>query len=53
MPSYSRTDISAAYTRKHITLTFAVDNLFDERYEQYVGFVDPGVRARAGISARF
>jgi iron complex outermembrane receptor protein/vitamin B12 transporter len=53
MDSYSRTDISAAYTYKQVMLTFAVDNLFDERYEQYVGFVDPGVRARAGISARF
>ncbi len=53
MDSYARTDISAAYQRKHYAITFAIDNLFDEMYEQYVGFVDPGVRARAGVSARF
>ncbi len=53
LDSYARTDISAAYTIDRVTITFAVDNVFDERYEQYVGFVDPGVRARAGIAARF
>ena len=53
LDGYSRTDISAAYTLERVTLSVAIDNLFDERYEQFVGFADPGVRARAGISARF
>ncbi len=53
MPDYTRSDVSAAYRLKAFTLTVAIDNLFDEQYEQYVGFVDPGRRARAGISARF
>lgn len=53
LDGYNRTDISADYSYKQVVLTFAVDNLFDERYEQYVGFVDPGRRARAGIAARF
>ena len=53
LDGYDRTDISAAYRIKQFTLTLAVDNLFDERYEQYVGFVDPGRRARAGVAASF
>ena len=47
MSDYNPSDISAAYRYKAFTLTVAVDNLFDERYEQYVGFVDPGRRVRA------
>ncbi|MFN0037918.1 MAG: TonB-dependent receptor plug domain-containing protein [Burkholderiales bacterium] len=53
MDGYSRTDISAAYKHKRLTATVAVDNLFDEKYEQYVGFTHPGVRVRAGLSASF
>ena len=53
LDGYNRTDISADYSYKRVVFTFAVDNLFDERYEQYVGFVDPGRRARAGITAQF
>ena len=34
---YSRTEISAEYKRKQLTFSFAIDNLFDERYEQFVG----------------
>ncbi len=53
MDSYTRTDISAAYKCKRLTATIAVDNLFGEKYEQFVGFAHPGARIRAGLSASF
>jgi vitamin B12 transporter len=53
MDSYTRTDISAAYRCKHLTATVAIDNVFGEKYEQFVGFAHPGARIRAGLSASF
>ncbi len=53
LDGYTRTDISASYQRQQITISLAIDNLFDEEVEQFVGFVHPGVRARAGVTARF
>jgi len=53
MDGYTLTDISAEYTRNRITLAFAIDNLFDEDYQEFVGFVNPGIRGRVGVSARF
>jgi iron complex outermembrane receptor protein/vitamin B12 transporter len=50
---WTRTDVALSYTWKAVTATFAVDNLFDSNYEQYVGFVAPGIRARAMVTARF
>ena len=44
---------STESTWKAITGTFAIDNLFDSHYEQYVGFEQPGIRARAMLTARF
>jgi outer membrane receptor protein involved in Fe transport len=45
--------VALSYTWKAVTATFAIDNLFDSDYEQYVGFVQPGIRARAMVTARF
>jgi vitamin B12 transporter len=53
MNSYNRTDVSAAYKCKRFTATIAIDNLFGEKYEQFVGFAHPGARVRAGLSASF
>jgi vitamin B12 transporter len=53
LDSYTRTDISTSYQCKRLTATIAVDNLFGEKYEQFVGFAHPGARIRAGLSASF
>jgi outer membrane cobalamin receptor len=31
----------------------AVDNLFDENYQQFVGFPAPGITPRAGVRLTF
>jgi iron complex outermembrane receptor protein/vitamin B12 transporter len=51
--SWSRTDVAVSYTWKAFTATLAIDNVFDSNYEQFVGFANPGRRARAMVSARF
>lgn len=53
LSDYSRSDVSLAYTFRWLTVTAAVDNVFDERYEQFIGFENPGRRARLSLSARF
>jgi outer membrane cobalamin receptor len=53
LDAWSRTDVALSYTWRAITATFAIDNLFDSHYQQYVGFEQPGVRARAMLTARF
>jgi outer membrane receptor protein involved in Fe transport len=53
LDAWTRTDVALSYTWKAVTATFAIDNLFDSDYEQYVGFVQPGIRARAMVTARF
>jgi outer membrane receptor protein involved in Fe transport len=54
LPSFWRTDVSAAYRiNKLLTVTAAIDNLFDKGYEQYVGFTNPGIRGRVALSANF
>ena len=53
LDSWTRTDVALSYTWKAITGTFAIDNLFDSHYEQFVGFEQPGIRARAMLTARF
>jgi outer membrane receptor protein involved in Fe transport len=50
---WTRTDIALSYKWKALTATIAIDNLFDSEYEQYIGFANPGRRARAMLSARF
>jgi outer membrane receptor protein involved in Fe transport len=54
LSSFWRTAISAACRiNKLLTLTAAIDNLFDEGYEQYVGFTNPGIRGRVALSVSF
>ena len=50
---YWKTDVSLGYKFRWLTATFAIDNLFDKRYEQFYGFADPGRRARVSLSANF
>jgi len=38
-----------AYIRKNIELYLAVNNLFDEKYQEFIGFDAPGIRPRLGI----
>ena len=33
--------------------TFAIDNALNDKYQQFIGFENPGIRARAGIGYRF
>ena len=51
--SYIRTDIGYSHRWNRLTATAAVDNLFDDGYEEFVGFVNPGRRFRVGLSAAF
>ena len=49
---HSRADLAVAYrVLPNFMLHLGVDNLFDERYENVVGFPAPGAIVRGGISA--
>ncbi len=49
---HARADLAVAYrVLPNFTLHLGVDNLFDERYEDVVGFPAPGAIVRGGISA--
>ncbi len=49
---HTRADLAVAYrVLPNFTLHLGVDNLFDERYEDVVGFPAPGAIVRGGISA--
>jgi outer membrane cobalamin receptor len=51
---WGRVDLSASWrVRKHVSLYLEIDNLFDSNYEEAVGFRAPGIRPRAGVTARF
>ncbi|MFN0316450.1 MAG: TonB-dependent receptor plug domain-containing protein [Burkholderiales bacterium] len=51
--SYFRTDIGYSYRWKQFTASAAIDNVFDEKYEEFVGFTNPGRRFRVSVSAAF
>lgn len=54
LPTYLRSDAALVLrARKWLRLTFAIDNVFDKRNEWYVGFVAPGRRLRAELTAMF
>jgi vitamin B12 transporter len=54
LPDWRRVDLAGQYQIRHgLTLTAAVDNLFDARFEEAIGVPSPGVRLRGGIEARF
>ncbi|MBN1672409.1 MAG: TonB-dependent receptor [Kiritimatiellae bacterium] len=51
---YLRTDLAATWRAgEHWRLFVAVDNLFDAKYEEYVGFEAPGIAPRVGLRAVF
>ena len=51
---WGRVDLSASWrVRKHVSLYLAIDNLFDSNHQEAVGFRAPGIRPRAGVTARF
>jgi vitamin B12 transporter len=51
---YFTADIAASYAlTDNLALTGRVNNLFDRRYENPVGFLQPGVGVYAGIKASF
>ena len=54
LPTSTRSDVAYYYrVRKWLKATVAIDNVFDDRDEAYVGFVSPGRRLRVGLSASF
>ena len=53
LEAYTRVDLVARYRLAHRwTAVFALDNVFDETYEEAVGFPSHGFRPRVGISYR-
>jgi vitamin B12 transporter len=49
---HARADLAVTYrVLSNFALHLGVDNLFDERYEDVVGFPAPGAIVRGGISA--
>ncbi|HZP87351.1 MAG TPA: TonB-dependent receptor [Burkholderiales bacterium] len=53
LDDFTRTDVALSYQWRQLTTTLAIDNLFNEHYEQFVGFTVPGRRGRISVSARF
>jgi outer membrane cobalamin receptor len=50
LDAYTRLDVSAAWQVSPRLETYvAIDNLTDEKYEQFVGFESRGIRPRAGV----
>ncbi len=53
-PGYTTMDVAAGYDlTAHWGVTCRITNLFDRRYENPVGFLQPGLGAFAGIRAKF
>lgn len=53
LDAFFRTDVAVSYRWRQFTTTLAIDNLFNEKYEQFVGFTAPGMRGRLMLSAQF
>ena len=53
LDSYTRVDVAINYKWRKLSATFAIDNLLDDHYEQFVGFAQPGIRARVGVGYSF
>ena len=43
LDSYTRVDVALNYKWCGLTATFAIDNLLDDHYEQFVGFEQPEI----------
>ena len=54
LPSWRRVDLAGHYRcGRTVTLSAAVDNLLDARFEEAIGVPSPGVRVRGSLEARF
>ena len=54
MPSYTVVDMAGSWRLNNtLDLTARVSNLFDEEYEEILGFVRPGRAIYAGLRGRF
>ena len=52
LPGHVRGDMAVSYkVLPNLALKLGVDNIFDGRYEDVVGFPAPGAVVRGGISA--
>lgn len=51
--SHTRTDLGYTYRWRQFSMSATVENLFDKRYEEFIGFTDPGRRFRLNVSASF
>ncbi len=52
LPGHVRADLAVSYeVLPNLALKLGVDNIFDRRYEDVVGFPTPGLVVRGGISA--
>jgi len=51
---YSTASLATSYEFSDaFTASVRVDNLFNQKYHEYIGFPNPGVYIRAGVSYRF
>lgn len=54
LDGYNRVDFTATFSHtSNLQLLLSVDNLFDEDYDEAIGFPSPGTRARLGIRYLF
>jgi outer membrane cobalamin receptor len=54
LDGYSRVDAAVTFRQSNsLDLVLSVDNLFDEDYQEAIGFPSPGTRARLGIRYQF
>lgn len=54
LDGYNRVDVAVTYRHSdQFNVLFSVDNLFDEEYEQAIGFPSPGARPRLGFRYLF
>jgi len=54
LDAYTRVDLSAVWQLSEKIQTYlAIDNLTDEKYQQFVGFESRGIMPRAGVKLSF
>ena len=53
LPPWSSTDVSLAYTKKLLTLSLGVNNLFNHRYQIIQGYPMPGTNAFLTVTLHF
>jgi vitamin B12 transporter len=49
LDAYTLVNVAASYKWRQLIATLAVDNATDEKYQQFIGFANPGIRARVGV----